>query len=135
RYAARQRELGDDRSRFAQEREEAGRRIARDLWRVRVGRAEISRVARVPGFRRRVWEDLREAATLPAPEGGWEQVRAAVLGCLGDPVGLDPVENPAAVPRQKPREVPKWLSDAAAGGPLAVSPYGNFFATARDRVV
>jgi serine/threonine protein kinase/WD40 repeat protein/tetratricopeptide (TPR) repeat protein len=132
-YGVRQGELAEERSRFAQERQRSERKIAEDLRQVLVGRAEAVRVARPPGYRRRVWADLREAIALPAGDGSADSIRATLLACLGDPVGLDPVEDPAAVRRREPAELPagcgKWLRQAANGGPTAVAPDGGLVAT------
>jgi serine/threonine protein kinase/WD40 repeat protein/tetratricopeptide (TPR) repeat protein len=134
-YGIRQGELAEERNRFADEKEQARRKIALDLRRVLVGRAEAVRVARAPGYRRRVWADLREAIGLPASSGDVHQVRATVLACLADPVGLDPVEEPAAVSRRELPVLPagsdRWVRKAALGGPTAVSPDGALVAVAQ----
>jgi WD40 repeat protein/tetratricopeptide (TPR) repeat protein len=133
-YGIRQGELAEERSRFAREKERSERKIAEDLRKVLVGRAEAVRLARPPGYRRRVWADLREAITLPAREGRSDAIRATLLACLGDPIGLDLVGDLAAVRRQKRPELPagygKWVRQAANGGPTAVSPDGSRVATA-----
>src|SRR5262249_10455642 len=133
-YGVRQGKLAEERSRFAQEMERSERKIAADLRQVLAGRAEAVRMARPPGYRRRVWADLREATSLPASGGSADSVRATLLACLGDPVGLDPVADPAAVRRREPPEWPagsgKWVRQAANGGPKAVSPDGGLVAAA-----
>jgi serine/threonine protein kinase/WD40 repeat protein/tetratricopeptide (TPR) repeat protein len=133
-YGIRQGELAEARSQFAQEKERSERKIAEDLRQVLAGRAEAVRVARLPGYRRRVWADLREAVALPAAADSADSLRATLLACLGDPVGLDPVEDLAAMRRRKPPELPagseKWVRQAANGGPTAVSPDGGRIATA-----
>jgi WD40 repeat protein/tetratricopeptide (TPR) repeat protein len=127
-YGIRQGELAEERSQFAQKKEDSERKIAEDLRRVLAGRAEAVRMARLPGYRRRVWADLREAIALPAGGGSADSVRATVLACLGDPIGLDPVADPAAVRRREPPEFPagfrKGVRQAAKGSPQAVSPDG-----------
>ncbi len=132
-YGVRQGELAEERSRFAREKERSERKIAEDLRQVLIGRAEAVRTARVPGYRRRVWADLREAITLPAGGGSADAIRATVLACLGDPVGLDPVADPAAVRRREPPRLPdgfrKGVRQAAKGGPTAVSPDGGLVAS------
>jgi serine/threonine protein kinase/WD40 repeat protein len=132
-YGVRQGELAEERSRFAREKERSERQIAEDLRQVLAGRAEAVRVARPPGYRRRVWADLRAATALPAAGGSADSLRATLLACLGDPVGLDPVEDPAAVRRRRPPRVPagaaKAARQAATGGPTAVSPHGGLVAT------
>jgi serine/threonine protein kinase/WD40 repeat protein len=133
-YGVRQGELAEERSQFARQRERSERKIAEDLRQVLAGRAEAVRMARSPGYRRRVWADLREAIVLPTSGENADSIRATVLASLGDPIGLDPVVDPAAVRRRKPTELPagseKWLRKAANGGPTAVSPDGRLVATA-----
>jgi serine/threonine protein kinase/WD40 repeat protein/tetratricopeptide (TPR) repeat protein len=133
-YGVRQGELARERSRFAREKERSERKVAGDLRRVLAGRAEAVRLARRPGYRRRVWADLRGAISLPARGGSVDSLRATLLACLGDPIGLDPVGDPAAVRRRQPPALPagsgKWLRRAASGGPTAVSPDGGLVATA-----
>ncbi len=131
-YAVRQRELVDEKSRWAQEAEQAERRIAADYRRVLLGRAEAIRMSRLPGSRRRVWADLHEAITLPETEGDEAQLRSIVLGYLSDPIGLDPVENPAAIPRQVPIPVPAEIEKKlrrTSNGPIIAAATLNLFAT------
>jgi serine/threonine protein kinase/WD40 repeat protein/tetratricopeptide (TPR) repeat protein len=133
-YGVRKGELAEERSRLAQQKEQSQRKTAEELRQVLVNRAEAVRLARLPGYRRHVWADLRRAISLPAGDRDLDQVRATVLESLGDPVGLDPVENPAAVPRRKqpglPSEFARWLRKAANGGPTALSPDGDLVAVA-----
>src|SRR5262245_37681122 len=132
-YGVRQGELAEERSQFAEEKERSERKIAQDLRRVLAGRAEAVRIARLPGYRRHVWGDLREAIALPASGASADSLRATPLACLGDPVGLDPVEDLAAVRRRGRPELPaaakKWVQQAAKGSPTAVSPEGGLVAT------
>jgi serine/threonine protein kinase/WD40 repeat protein/tetratricopeptide (TPR) repeat protein len=132
-YGVRQGELAEERSRFAREKERSERKIAEDLRQVLAGRAEAVRMARPPGYRRRVWADLREAITLPARGGSADSVRATLLACLGDPIGLDPVGDPAAVRRREPPELPagfgKGARKASKRAPIAVSSDGGLVAT------
>src|SRR5262249_40610261 len=127
-------ELAEERSQFAREKERSERKIAEDLRQVLAGRAEAVRMARPPGYRRRVWADLREAITLPARDASPDSVRATLLACLGDPIRLDPVGAPAPGRRRGPPERPagseKWLKLAANEGPTAVSPDGDLVVTA-----
>jgi serine/threonine protein kinase/WD40 repeat protein/tetratricopeptide (TPR) repeat protein len=133
-YGVHQGELAEGWNRFAREKERSEREIAEDLRRVRAGRAEAVRLARPPGYRRRVWADLHEAIARPASGENADSIRATLLACLGDPIGLDPVADLAAVRRREPPELPaesgKWLRQAANGGPTAVSPDGGRVATA-----
>jgi serine/threonine protein kinase/WD40 repeat protein/tetratricopeptide (TPR) repeat protein len=132
-YGVRQGELAEERSRFAGEKERSERKIAEDLRQVLAGRAEAVRLARLPGYRQHVWADLREAIGLPASGGNSDSIRATLLACLGDPVGLDPVADPAAVRRREPPELPagfrKWVQQAAKGSPTAVSSDAGLVAT------
>jgi serine/threonine protein kinase/WD40 repeat protein len=132
-YGIRQGELAEKESRFAREKERSERQIAADLRQVLAGRAEAVRVARPPGYRRRVWDDLHAAMTLPANGESAPSLRATLLACLGDPVGLDPVADPAAVRRRRPPPVPagapKAVREAASRGPTAVAPHGGLVAT------
>lgn len=105
-YAVKQKEFANQQTQFAKDREASERKIAGDLHRVLIGRAEAVRIARLPGYRRRVWADLREAASLADDVSSLDQRRAIILGCLGDPIGLDPVANPGAIPRQQVGSVP-----------------------------
>jgi serine/threonine protein kinase/WD40 repeat protein/tetratricopeptide (TPR) repeat protein len=133
-YGVKKGELADEQSRFAEEKERSQRRIAEQLRQVLVDRAEGIRVARPPGYRQRVWADLHQAITLSAGEEGVDQVRATVLASLGDPVGLDPVQNVKDVRRRTlpdlPSKLSEWARKAANGGPVAVSPRGDRVATA-----
>jgi len=95
-YGLKQRQLATERAGFAQEKERERQRTAQSLYRTLLGRAEALRLAREPGYRARVWRDLREAAALDVPERDLNEVRREVIACLGDPVGLDPVALPAA---------------------------------------
>jgi serine/threonine protein kinase/WD40 repeat protein/tetratricopeptide (TPR) repeat protein len=132
-YGVHQGELAEKRTRFAREKEYSERKIAADLRQVLVGRAEAVRTARPPGYRRRVWADLREAVALPGRGGSGDSLRATLLACLGDPIGLDPVGDPTAVPRRRPPELPagagKWVQKTARQTPSAVSPDGGLVAT------
>jgi serine/threonine protein kinase/WD40 repeat protein len=125
-YGLRKAELAKERGRFAEDKERSERRLAAQLRQVLIDRAEAIRLARAPGYRRRVWADLRQALRLPGTGGDGDKVRATVLACLGDPVGLDPVADPAAVPRRKRPALParseQWVRKLARGGPSAVSP-------------
>src|SRR5262249_36485097 len=132
-YGVRQGRLAEERSRFAQEKEHSERKIAEDLRQVLAGRAEAVRMARPPGYRRRVWADLREAVALPARGGSADSLRVTLLACLVDPIGPGPVATPAAVLRRSPPELPagsgKGALKAAKPTPSAVSSDGGLVAT------
>jgi serine/threonine protein kinase/WD40 repeat protein/tetratricopeptide (TPR) repeat protein len=127
-------ELADERGRLAEEKERSERKLAGQLRQVLVDRAEALRLARAPGYRRRVWADLHQAMPLPASGGDVDQVRATVLACLGDPVGLDPIQDVKRVRRQEQPRPPAgpgpWSAEAAQGGVLAVSAGGDRVAVA-----
>src|SRR5262249_53445054 len=139
-YGVKKGELADERSRFAAEKERSERKIAEQLRQVLVDRAEAIRLAKAPGYRHRVWADLRQAIALPAGGEGVDRVRPRVLACLGDPIGLDPVQDVQEVRRRTLPALPPKLSEgpgkAANGGPIAVSPRGDLVAvTGGDRRV
>jgi serine/threonine protein kinase/WD40 repeat protein len=133
-YGLRKAELAEERSRFADDKEQSERRLARQLRQVLIDRAEAIRLARAPGYRRRVRADLSQAMRLPGTAGDVNQVRATLLACLGDPVGLDPVADPTAVPRRKLPALPpgsdQRAQEAGAGAPIAVAPDANLVAVA-----
>jgi serine/threonine protein kinase/WD40 repeat protein/tetratricopeptide (TPR) repeat protein len=124
-FGLRKAELAEERSRFAKNKEQSERRLASQLRQVLIDRAEAIRLARAPGYRRRVWADLRQALRLRGTGGDRAKVRGTVLACLGDPVGLDPVADPAAVPRRKlpalPARSEQWVRKVAPASPIAVS--------------
>jgi serine/threonine protein kinase/WD40 repeat protein len=123
-YAGRQAELAKDRQNLAQQRTET-------LYRTLLSRASALRLAREPGYRRLVWDDLHRAASLR--EGGQhdrDAIRAEVLACLGDPIGLGPLPSPATVARRLPPPVPTGFANAVKTAhrknwPYAVSSDGN----------
>jgi serine/threonine protein kinase/WD40 repeat protein len=151
-YAAQQHQLAVQRDADArengkkkQEAEEQRRQAEAKLYRALLAQAAALRRERQPGYRREVWDSLREAGRLKVATDGGAAIRAEVLACLGDPIGLDPV-RPSTVVRRKPPEMPeafrkafeklqegwpvrlqqKW-SDVMAR-PWAVGPGGRYFA-------
>jgi WD40 repeat protein len=121
-FGVKQRELADQQSRFAAATAQSERKLAEKLREVLVDRAEAIRLARRPGYRQRVWADLRQAITLPRGETNVDQIRETVLACLGDPVGLEPIQDVKNVRRQTLPELPY---KAAVGGTIAVSARGD----------
>jgi serine/threonine protein kinase/WD40 repeat protein len=105
-YAGQKAQLANDKSQWGEQQERARQEMAKDLHSVLIKNADAVRLARRPGYRRAVWADLHQAALLPAPPGAADRMRATVLGCLGDPIGLDPVTSPGAIPRQPRAPVP-----------------------------
>jgi serine/threonine protein kinase/WD40 repeat protein/tetratricopeptide (TPR) repeat protein len=132
-YGVRKGELADDRSRFARRNEQSEQKVAGELRQVLLQRAEAVRLARRPGYRRSVWADLRRAMALPASGADADQVRGTVLDCLADPLGLDPVADPTAVPRARRPRRPAGFERRApesARRPAAVSPDEDLVAVA-----
>jgi serine/threonine protein kinase/WD40 repeat protein len=125
-YAIHQTEDAKNKSWWAGEREKSERKIAADLQRTLIGRADAMRMSRLPGYRRQVWADLREAKSIQESNNYVDQMRTVVLNSIGDPIGLDPVANPEAVPRQKrvpiPPDVEKRIRKTAKQGPIAGVP-------------
>jgi serine/threonine protein kinase/WD40 repeat protein len=120
---------GFSKGELAEEKKQSERKIAAQLRQVLVSRAEAIRMARPPGYRRRVWADLHQAIALPLERheagGADDQIRTTILACLGDPLGLDPVEDPGAVPRVTRPDFPLPEGWSAYSGPTAVSPDGS----------
>ncbi len=107
-YAAQQRELANGRKRLADDTEMARQEaeLARldtesRLYRVLLEGAAALRKSRRPGYRRDVWDYLHRANALEIRENDPTEVRDEVLACLGDPIGLDPLDL-AAVERMPP---------------------------------
>jgi serine/threonine protein kinase/WD40 repeat protein len=105
----------------------------RSLYDARLKSARSARLARVPGYRRTVWQDLHEAVALDIPDRDPAAVAVEVVACLGDPVGLDPVP-PGKVARRPPAALPAafkpYLWDAGEEGKrvIAVRRDGKRFA-------
>ena len=68
--------------------------------------AHGARLARLPGYRAEVWDNLHRATHLEVAAKDPQAVAAEVLACLDDPIGLDPVPSPnaARLPRSPPPE-------------------------------
>jgi serine/threonine protein kinase/WD40 repeat protein len=126
-----QKALADEERRLGEQKERSEREIAAK-WRLTlIGRADAVRLGRRPGYRREVWADLREAARIPASASSADQVRTIIFGCLGDPVGLEPVENPAGIPVPKRAPVPADVEKrirAVTAGPIFPTPRTDQFA-------
>jgi serine/threonine protein kinase/WD40 repeat protein len=135
-YAQHEHQLALDRDELARQKEAQERAARQELYRTLLGRATAIRLAREPGYRRRVWEDLHQAVDLKVPDKSPEAIRAEVLACMGDAVGLDPVETPAAAraaPPPLPEGFDKLLTEKFGGGnrsklPVALSPDRQFLA-------
>src|SRR5437763_6823871 len=116
-YAAQQHQLAGQRDADARENdkkkreaEEQRRQAEAKLYRALLAKAAALRRERQPGYRREVWNSLREAARLQVATDGGAAVRAEVLACLGDPIGLDPVRPSTAV-RRDPSQVPEEFQE------------------------
>lgn len=127
------RRLADDR---LQSETQARRETAAELYRALLRQSSALRVARQPGFRKEVWKNLHRAAAIETPEKNLDDIRAEVLACLVDPVGLGPVQAPdvrlAAVPavpdELRPLIPPRHYGVATnAGDLLAVTDWGENF--------
>jgi WD40 repeat protein len=112
------------------------------LYRALLDEAFALRVARKPGYRAKVWQNLHEAVQLNVPEKNLDRVRDEVLACLGDPVGLEALDrvHASSVARaERPRVSARWEEvvreelkrggvSAPARYPQAVSPDGKILA-------
>jgi len=129
-------ELAEDRNRFAQEKEQSEHRLAKELRHVLIERADAVRLARQPGYRLRVWTDLRNAIALPATGEDEEKVRTTVLACLSDCIGLDAVTDPTIARRRTipdlPAKTKEWVRMTASGHPIATSPDAQLIALTRS---
>ncbi len=134
-YALQQRHLAAERAEFALEKEKTRQQTAESLFRALLGRSTALRHARQPGYRRHVWADLRAAAALDVPGKDLGAVRAEVLACLGDPIGLEPLAAPSVVRAARaPQPAPRGARGQMCAG--AVSRGRAYFALAwpGDRV-
>jgi serine/threonine protein kinase/WD40 repeat protein len=129
-YALQQSQLAAGLADVDQKRQDTNKRLFQAL----LDHAEALRHVREPGYRGKVWADLREAAALEFPGKDLEALRPEVLGCLGDPLGLEPVESPAVVRAARPAppaHLRDFLLDPAVRGNgfvSAVSADGQYFA-------
>jgi serine/threonine protein kinase/WD40 repeat protein/tetratricopeptide (TPR) repeat protein len=121
-FAIREKELGEQQARFAHDREVARQQAARALYRTKLDHATALTLARVPGYRDRVWRDLHAAAALDVPAQSGDEIGARVLACLGDPIGL-PSPDPSTVSRPTAAALPEEFRELvrpAAGQPPPV---------------
>jgi serine/threonine protein kinase/WD40 repeat protein len=123
-YAAQQHRLAEERGQLAEGQSKLARQ--RELDRKDLGRehrqlrekhyqtllekAASLRHKRLPGYRAQVWKCLREAVGLQVARDGGAAIRAEVLACLGDPVGLDPVYSSTVAGQPAPK-LPKVFTD------------------------
>jgi serine/threonine protein kinase/WD40 repeat protein len=80
------------------------------LYEALVAKAEGLRLARKPAYRVQALHDLGRAAALNVPEKDPKRIRAAVLACLGDPVGLDRARGILVTRGGRPR-IPDTFKD------------------------
>ena len=130
--------FGDDQAAAVTQLEGIQQRTQAELYRALMSRAAALRAAREPGYRVQVWESLRAAAVLDVPERDPAAIRAELLACLGDPIGLDPVFDPPVTPVATPAipaafraVVDGWQASGPKTAPqTAVSPDGTRLAVA-----
>jgi serine/threonine protein kinase/WD40 repeat protein len=95
-----------------------------------LGRATGIRLARQPGYRRPMWDDLHCAMRLDVPRKDLATIRREVLAALGDPIGLEPSGDEKPL-RRRPAPVPAALARLRWGQPdepYAVSADGQWLA-------
>jgi serine/threonine protein kinase/WD40 repeat protein len=100
--------------------------------------AHGARLARRPGYRAVAWDKLRRATALGVAGKDSQEVADEVLGCLGDPVGLDPVTEPDAARLRRPAvpaEFQEWFRAGRPTGVAAATADGSFAAAALRDVV
>jgi eukaryotic-like serine/threonine-protein kinase len=107
-YAYQKGQLAWEKDQVARQQEVARRGSDQRLYHALLDEAAALRLARGPGYRARVWEKLHEAVGLNVPEKGPDRVRATVLACLGDPVGLERIEGPSAARAPPPPLSAEW---------------------------
>jgi WD40 repeat protein/tetratricopeptide (TPR) repeat protein len=99
----------------------------KQLYRALLDHASALRVARSPGYRDLVWEDLHKAACLSGPLNDPGKIRDEVLACLGDPIGLNPLlpddQKKFVRPRDN-KDQPKNTKDTSRPR-IAVTPDGE----------
>jgi serine/threonine protein kinase/WD40 repeat protein len=78
---------------LSRQEQQAKRGAEGQLYRALLANAEGLRLARKPGYREQVLRDMHQAAGLDVPEKDMGEIRAAVLACLGDPLGQDRVRG------------------------------------------
>jgi WD40 repeat protein/tRNA A-37 threonylcarbamoyl transferase component Bud32/tetratricopeptide (TPR) repeat protein len=109
RLAEEHKALAEDRNALAEEREQARQKSNADLYDVLLQDAAALRRAREPGYRAKVWQNLRRAQALNVPNKPPDAIRAEVLACLGDPIGLEPVEAPDVRRLPPPAKPPVFI--------------------------
>ena len=78
---------------MAAEKAAANRDTSARLRRAHLDQAASLRRARDPGYRAKVWDHLREAEALGPGESDGGELLELARSCLGDPIGLDPIDG------------------------------------------
>ena len=94
-YALQQRELANQRAALVREREQARRETESQLYNALLRQSAALRQSRRIGYRSEVLKSLHEAVALDVPETDLDEIRDQVLACLGDPVGMAPIQTPS----------------------------------------
>jgi WD40 repeat protein len=97
--------------------EKKSQSAVRALYRSLVREAEAIRRARRDGYRSKVWQRLREALELEAPEKDVHRLSQEAIACMGDFVGHDPIT---------------WDSFPADVNTIALHPNGRLLAIGLD---
>jgi serine/threonine protein kinase/WD40 repeat protein len=122
-------------SALSRQEQQAKREAEGQLYRALLANAEGLRLAHKPGYREQVLRDMHQAAGLDVPEKDMHQVRAAVLACLGDPLGLDRVRGKLVTRSRRPpvpdalREVTRQCPDPEHNA-VAATPDGSLVGVA-----
>jgi serine/threonine protein kinase/WD40 repeat protein/tetratricopeptide (TPR) repeat protein len=94
--------LANEQTEFAKKQEQARQKANAELYDVLLRHSAALRLARAPGYRTQVWQNLRQAQALNVPNKPLDAIRAEVLACLGDPIGLEPITSPDVKRRPPP---------------------------------
>jgi serine/threonine protein kinase/WD40 repeat protein len=108
---------------FGAEQEKLGKQARAELYRSLLSDADAMRLAHQPGYRRMVWDKLSRAASLNVDEKDMDVIARSALACLGDPIGLDPVESPSTL-RLTPPKLPAGFEDTLRTALAELKPLG-----------
>lgn len=143
-YARQQQNLAEARSTLAADTERlrleevaAGKRTATNLYTSLLGQAKALQMSRKPGYRSQVFQLLKEAQSLKVANERNDEIREIVISCLGDPIGLDPIEATEII-RTKPTRISsefRELIQDGSTGEYAVSPSGRLLALESGRQI
>jgi serine/threonine protein kinase/WD40 repeat protein len=131
-YAHKQSQLAKESDAATKEVERQKQEVQAKLYDALLKSARAARLARQPGYRAEVWDNLRQAMALDVPAKDPLAIAAELLAGLGDPIGLDPVPAPAAARLPRP-PLPGWFEAGLQkpvrdGVPRAATPEGNVVA-------